>query len=51
MRKRLIARFNDWVEMIQQRIDIYEESRRQAATVAGWRDELERFKNDPVHNA
>lgn len=50
-RAALITRFNGWVADIRQRIHSYEMSDRSASTVAPWVAELERFREDPMHNS
>ncbi|MWV32253.1 hypothetical protein [Rathayibacter iranicus] len=50
MRLTIVSRFNEWVEEIQDRLNDYERSARTAADVADWRDELARFRTDPVRN-
>ena len=49
-RASLITRFNRWVADIEQRLDCYEGSDRSPSTVAPWLAELERFRDDPIHN-
>jgi hypothetical protein len=50
MRARIISRFNSWADQFAARLSQYEESRRDAASVARWRSELALFKQDPVRN-
>lgn len=50
MRATIVSRFNEWVGEIQDRLTTYERSARSAADVAEWRDELARFRIDPVRN-
>lgn len=46
----IIDRFNQWVLTIQDRLDVYERSSRSPDDVEKWRNELERFKQDPLGN-
>lgn len=50
MRGRIVSRFNLWVVELANRLTQYEEGRRDAASVAGWRSEIARFKQDPIRN-
>ncbi|WP_146086010.1 hypothetical protein [Rathayibacter sp. AY1D5] len=50
MRATIVSRFNEWVEGIENRLTTYERSARTATDVAAWRDELARFRADPVRN-
>lgn len=49
-RAQIVARFNSWVDQLSTRLVQYEKGRRDAVSVAGWRFELDLFKQDPVVN-
>ena len=49
-RATLVTRFNTWVTDFQRRLDTYETTGRSASVVRPWIAELERFRQDPVHN-
>lgn len=50
MRAHIVSRFNSWVLQLATRLSQYEEGRRDASSVAGWRSELALFRQDPVRN-
>ncbi|GAA3342536.1 hypothetical protein GCM10017714_31340 [Curtobacterium pusillum] len=50
MRSQILSRFNRWVEQLRVRLGEYRSGSRSAAAVAAWRDEIGRFKEDPVRN-
>ncbi|MGY2898438.1 hypothetical protein ACVKXF_001061 [Curtobacterium sp. PvP017] len=51
MRSQIVSRFNRWVEQLKARLVEYLSGCRSAAAVIAWRDEIARFKEDPVRNA
>jgi hypothetical protein len=50
MRARILARFNEWVAQIQNRLVHYQSSRQQRGVTSPWLEELRLFRADPVRN-